>query len=139
MAAWILIAGSGMAETFPKIVRGYVWDSEGRTVESADVTVNIKDGGSTIATYTETTNSAGFYSLTVDPADWDEGNTIETIASFGGNQESNSTTATSAAIQYVNVTFTFEIPEFGSMTGLLVAGGLLGAVGVVALVYFRKR
>jgi hypothetical protein len=139
MAAWILVAGNGMAETFPKVVRGFVWDSEGRTVEAADVTINIKDGGSTIATYTETTTSIGFYSLTVASEDWDVGNTIELIASFGGNQDSNSTIATSAPIQYVNMTFTFEIPEFGSMAGFIVTGGLLGAVAVVALVYFRKR
>ncbi len=142
VAAVLLVAGNSAAEIYPKGVRGYVWDSEGRAVEAADVTVNIKDGATVVATLTDVTDAVGYYSVTADPADWEVGYTIEVIAEFNSNQESNSTVALSfedAPYQWVNVTFTFEIPEFGGMTGLLVAGGAIGAVAAVSLVYYRKR
>lgn len=139
LAAMAMAVGKSSAEVFPKEVRGFVWDSEGRAVEGADVVVTVKDGETERVSYSETTSSIGFYSLTVAPDKWDEGNTIEVVAEFNGKERPNSTVATLSPLQWVNVTFTFEIPEFGGMTGLLVTGGLLGAVAVVALVYFRKR
>jgi hypothetical protein len=126
--------------TYPKPVRGYVWDSEGTLISGADVTVNIKQGVVIRSTLTDTTDSVGLYAVSFLAADWDVGDTIEVIASFSSQQTPpNSTAATSALVQWINVTAPFEIPEFGSMAGFIVTGGLLGAVAVVALVYFRKR
>lgn len=138
-AALFLAAGNSLAADTVKNVRGFVWDSEGRAVEGAEVVVSIKDGETTRSSTSEPTDSIGFYSVSFAEECWDIGNTIEVIAEFDGKEEMNSTGATSNTLQWVNVTFEFEIPEFGSMTGLLVTGGLLGAVAVVALVYFRKR
>jgi hypothetical protein len=136
----LLVSGSGTAAINPKPVRGYVWDSAGTLVDGADVTVNIKQGVVIRSTLTDTTDSAGFYSVVFLSGQWDIGDTIEVIASFSGDQtDPNSTAATSALVQWVNVTFDYVIPEFGSTTGLLVTGALLGAIGVVALVYFKKR
>ncbi|MBU1158521.1 MAG: hypothetical protein KKE24_04200 [Candidatus Thermoplasmatota archaeon] len=54
-------------------------------------------------------------------------------------QPPNSTIATSAPYQWVNVSFTFEIPEFGSYFGLLLAGGAIGAVGIAVVAMKRRR
>lgn len=121
----------------PKQVRGYVWDSAGRDVEGADVTVNIRDPDIR-ATLSDTTDATGYYSVTFGPSDWDIGDTIEVIATYLSNQETNSTSANSNPFQWVNVTYTFEIPEFGSIVGFLVAGSLLGIVATVFLVRKRK-
>ena len=125
---------------FPKPVRGYVWDSADTLIIGADVTVNIKQGEVIRSTLTDTTDSAGLYAVAFESDQWDVGDTIEVIASYSGSESPpNSTAATSALVQWVNVTADYEIPEFGSTTGLLVTGALLGAIGVVALVYFKKR
>jgi len=132
-------AGDGL-----KIVRGYVWDKVGRAVEDADVTVNIRlaSDDTVRSTMTETTDSVGWYSVTFGMSDWDIGDRIETIATYNSVQEDNSTTATSSniwPIQYLNVTFAFEIPQFGSTLGLVIAGGAVGMVAVVSLVVLRRR
>jgi len=132
-------AGDGL-----KIVRGYVWDKVGRTVEGADVTVNIRwaSDDTVRSTLTEATNSDGQYSLTFGMSDWDIGDRIQTIATYNSAQEDNSTIATSSnvwPIQYLNVTFAFEIPQFGSTLGLVIAGGAIGAVAVVSLVVLRRH
>jgi hypothetical protein len=132
-------AGDGL-----KIVRGYVWDKVGRTVEGADVTVNIRwASDDTIrSTLTEATNSDGFYSVSFGMSDWDIGDRIQTIATYNSIQDDNSTIATNSniwPIQFLNVTFAFEIPQFGSTLGLVIAGGAVGAVAVVSLVVLRRQ
>ena len=136
----LLVSGSGTAATNPKSVRGYVWDSVGNLVNGADVTVNIMQGAVIRSTLTDVTDSAGFYSVLFPADQWDVGDTIEVFASFSGDTTlPNSTAATSANVQWVNVTADFLIPDFGSATGLLISGTLLGAIAVGTLVYFRKR
>ena len=129
------------AGDFPKLVLGYVWDAAGTPLEDADVTVNIREPDTSIrATMTDQTDSGGQYTVTFAPEDWELGDTIETIAVYLGNQESNtSDPITSEGLQWVNVSYAFEIPEFGSSAGLMIAGALIGAVAVVTLVYYRKR
>jgi len=126
------------AALFPTIVRGFVWDSAGTPVEGADVSVSTIQGVTTRGTYTDTTDANGFYSVTFPGAEWDVGDTIKTTATFSGNQEDNETIAADAVVQWVNVTYTFEIPEFGSSLGLIAAGGMVGLVAVVVLVWRRK-
>ncbi len=126
------------AAAFPLIVRGWVWDVEGTPVDGADVSISTIQGVTTRATWTDVTDSDGFYSVSFAGAEWDVGNTIRTVATYDGNQDDNETTATAAPIQFVNVTFTFAIPEFGSSLGLIAAGGAIGLVAVVALVWRRK-
>jgi len=136
--ALIVVSSNASAASGPKVVRGYVWDSVGRTVEDADVTVNIRyaAGDAVRSTLSDTTDSSGFYSVTFGPSDWDIGDRIEVIATYNAAQESNSTTAIDSPLQYVNVTYSFEIPEFGSMVGFLASAGIIGIVGWVAI---RKK
>jgi len=131
LASYNVIAASG-----PKQVRGYIWDIEGRNITGADITINIRwESDDTIrSTLTDTSSDPlGYYAVTFAPANWDIGDRIEVISTYLSNQESNSTTATSMPYQWVNVTYPFVIPVFGSTLGFLVAGGLLGAVAVVML------
>lgn len=69
-------------------------------------------------------------------SDWSIGNTIEVIATYNSNQEINSTIADDSGSQTVNVTFTFEIPQFGDMMGLYI---VMIIVGVIAVASLRKK
>lgn len=141
VAVTAMTSFSSSAGDFPKLVTGYVWDSAGTPLEGADVTINIKKPDESIrATETNQTDSNGQYVVTFSPEDWEVDDTVETISTYLGHQESNSTgPLTDDPIQWINVSYTFEIPEFGNTTGLMITGALLGAIAVIALVYFRKR
>ena len=141
LAAVLVAIPTSNAGLFPKLVQGYVWDAAGTPLVDADVTVNIRRPDTSIrATYTDSTDSGGVYSVSFGPGEWELGDTIETISTYLGNQESNTTDPiTEEGPQWVNVSYAFEIPEFGSTVGLMIAGALIGAVAVVTLVYHRKR
>ncbi len=142
MVGMVLMAHTSSAGVWPLNVRGYVWDNKGNPVPNIPVTVNIlyQSNGSVRSTWTTTTTSIGFYSKSVDSSGWDTGDTIQVIATHNSNQQSNSTTATAAAIQYVNVTFPYEIPEFGpGWAGLVAAGGAVAAVGVALTIFLRRK
>jgi hypothetical protein len=142
MVGMVLLAHTSSASIYPVVVRGYVWDNKGNTVPDTPITINIlyQSNGSVRSTWTTTTSSIGFYSKSIDPSGWDIGDTIQVIATHGADQRSNSTVATDAAIQYVNVTFPYEIPEFGpGLIGLLAAGGAVAAVGVALTIYLKRK
>ena len=124
------------AADHPKTVRGYIWDNVGNELEGASVTINIKDGETVVSTDSDTADSDGFYSVVFFSPEWDIGNTIEVIANYLSTEEINSTTADDSVVQYVNVSYSFEIPEFGSMAGFLASAGVIGIVGWAAI---RKK
>ena len=137
----VTVPSSSTGDTFPKVIYGFIRDSEGTPLVGADVTVNIKRPDTSIrATLTDTSDSSAGYMVSFEPEDWDLGDNAEVIANYQGHQDDNSTLPfTDEEPQWLNLTYIIVIPEFGSATGLLVTGALLGAVGVVALVYFKKR
>lgn len=138
----LLMSQSTSAYLWPKNVRGYVWDNAGRPVPDTPITINIlwESNNSVRATYTATTDSIGFYSKSVIASDWDPGDKIQVIATHAGDQRTNTTDATVDALQYVNVTFPYEIPEFGqSWAGIVVAGGAIAAVGVALLIFWKRK
>lgn len=141
LVASVLMSGMALGGSSEKVVRGYVRDTDGRPMESVSVTVNIRlaSDDSIRTTLTELTDETGFYSLTFGPFDWDLGDRIEVIATHGSNQESESVVANSDVIQYVDITFPYAIPEFGSVVGFVIAGGLIAAVAMVFLVSKRKK
>lgn len=141
LVAMFLLSQSVEAAIGVKNVRGYVRDIDGNFIEDIPVTINIRRASDNTvrATLTDTTDEIGFFSQTFAPADWDIGDTIEVIATHGGNQESNTTLAIDFPTQYCNVTFPYAIPEFGSMIGFAVAGGLIAAVAAVFLVVKKKK
>lgn len=141
LVAMFLVSYGADAATGPKQVRGYVRDVDGKFIEDIPITFNVRwaSDDTVRSTLTDTSDETGYYSVTFGPSDWDIGDRIQVIATHGGNQESNSTTANSVAFQWCNVTFPYAIPEFGSMVGFVIAGGLVAAVAAVFLVSKRKR
>jgi hypothetical protein len=137
-----LMASDGaLAAIGPKQVKGYIWDNVGNPVEGAQVTVNIlaQSDSSIRATLSEDSNAIGYYSMSFAMGEWDEGDMIEVLATYDSIQEPNSTVATDYPSQWVNVSFKFEIPEFGSYLGLLIAGGAIGIVGIAVVSMKRRR
>lgn len=123
----------------PLSVRGYIYDSVGRTVEGAEVTVAMYNGMSMVSSHTDTSDDEGYYSTLFLVTEWEIGYTIVVIAVYEGNPESAPlTTAPDSTFIDIDVQFSFEIPEFGAEWGILVAGLAVGTVGVVALVWRRK-
>ena len=137
----LMVPDATQAGTGPKIVRGYIWDSASNLIEGAEVTVSIlaQSDLSVRATYSETTGADGEYYLSFDPDDWFIGDTIQTVATYNAVQETESTAATVDGVQWVNIQFEFEIPEFGSYLGLLIAGGAIGIVGIAVVSTKRRR
>ncbi|HXK37151.1 MAG TPA: carboxypeptidase-like regulatory domain-containing protein [Candidatus Paceibacterota bacterium] len=128
----------------PKLVWGWVKDSADRVLVGADIVVNIWDPTNTTnrASRSDTTDGAGFYSVNFLAADWQIGDWIEVLCDYNGAQDDNGTVAGDTAapfIQYINITYPYEIPEFGSALGLIVSGAAVGAVAVVMMVYFRRK
>ena len=119
-------------------VVGTVRDSAGTPAPDVSVTVNMKDGETVISTKSESTDGNGEYSVLFLAAEWEIGYTIQVIATFHAQQESNSTTAIDAMIHVVDVKFNFEIPDFGTEVGLIVAGGAIGLVAVAVIIRKRK-
>lgn len=116
-------AGAG-----PKWVNGYVMDSAGRTLAGAQVSVTIN--GKTVV---DTSDGTGYYNCIFDDGDWVAGDTIRAVAIYNSQEAVNQTTCSALLNQRVNVEYTYEIPQFGSSLGLLLAGGFVAAVSVVLL------
>jgi hypothetical protein len=138
LAFALLSTSNASAASHATAVVGTVRDSAGTPAPDVSVTVNMKNGETVISTHSESTDELGEYSVLFLSAEWEVGYTIEVIATFHGNQESNSTTATDSMTHTVDVTFTFEIPDFGSEVGLIAAGGAIGLVAAVVILRKRK-
>ena len=138
LALALLSTTNATAASHPTTVAGTVRDSAGTPAPDVSVTVNMKDGETVMSTKSETTDNDGGYSVIFLEAEWEIGYTIQVIATFHGKQESNSTTATDIMYHTVDVKFNFEIPDFGTEVGLVVAGGAIGLVAVAVILRKRK-
>jgi hypothetical protein len=142
IVAVVFLAQSTSAALWPKNVRGTVWDNTGTPIANLPITINIlKQSDLSIrATYTATTNLDGFYSKSVLAADWDIGDTIQILVTLRGDQGSNSSVANANPVQYVNVTFPYEIPDFGpGLMGIFASGAAIMGVGVALLAFWRRK
>lgn len=129
--------------SFPLLVRGYVRDNAGNHLEGAYVTVNLRDGNDVNKikyTQSDQTDEEGFYGkVAFDPQEtpWENGDKVQVIASWHGNLAESWGEANydpNHPILWINVTYMFEIDEYGSgAIGLVVAGGFVAAVSVVLL------
>ena len=121
-------------------VYGYVYDTEGLPVNGATVLIVIVESGH--SRY-GTTDSDGLYSSATDfnATDYALGNTIRVTASYDSNLAQNETAVTagivSVGVAQVDVHFTYEIPEFGSLLGTVVA--MVGIALVSAVALSRRR
>lgn len=137
LTAIALVPEHAAAQGFPKDVIGTVRDLAGTPVQGALVIVKMFDGVTEKSSHSDTTNTLGRYTTTFGGTEWSVGWTIEVSATYNSQTETNTSTCDDAPIQTVDVTFTFEIPEFGTMIGVVVAGLALGVVATTVL--FRKR
>jgi hypothetical protein len=127
---------ASIAATGPLIVDGYVYSSTGVPVSGADVVVSIFDG--TTHRWTEppnTTDISGFYTVTVDPGQWDLGNTIVVGATKGTDVGENQTIA-DFEFQTIDVHFGTVIPELG---GPAVTVLTVSAIGIMVVFCARRR
>jgi len=121
---------------FTKKITGIVRDFAGNPLSGANVVVTMMDGETVVSMKSDQTDSNGTYEVSFPWLEWDVGYSIEVTAIFNGAEESNSTVADATVGQEVNVTYPYEIPQFGSLLGLLLAAALVGVTGVVLL---RRR
>lgn len=125
-------------------VRGYVYDSAGHKIANADVTVTMYNDTtklSVVKTGTSSSSPLGYFSVDFAVGEWATGETITVVAQYQGGSQGVNGTATadgSNMYQQEDVHLTYEIPQFGNTTGLLVTAGLVGIVAAVALVWIRK-
>jgi hypothetical protein len=141
VVAMMLSASYASAGPGPKAVRGYVKDNVGNELEGAHVLVEILIDSTTTVRTSDTydSDSNGFYSVLFGAFDWEVGDTIKVTSTYNSNVEVNSTTANDKAIQYVNITYPYEIPQFGGWIGLAITGGLVAAVALVIMGMPRKQ
>lgn len=144
MAFFMAQSPNVSAATDPKYVLGYVKDSADRVLVGASITVNIRDDatdGTILSSRSDTTDGIGYYSVGFAAGDWNVGDFIEVISDFSGNQIKVYSAATLLTLPFnhwANITYPYEIPEFGSTVGLIIGGVAIGVVGAIFLVV-RKR
>lgn len=132
-------SGNVSAGIGPKVVSGYIYDSEGNPVNGANVVVNIIHNSVVTATKSYTTGSSGYYMVSFAPAEWQVGDTLEVLATKGSDQGDNSKVITGEGGESIDVHFETAIPQFGSLVGVLLAAGLMGGVAIVFLRSGRNR
>jgi len=137
----VLPCASAAPGTFPKWVRGTIWDAAHRPVSGAQVTVQSINGTTVLDTQTDTTSAEGYYLVQFQAGKWDTrtGNHFNITATCPSGQGYNTTTVDAENTQWLNVTYVFEIAEFGNTVGLLATAGILGGVAAVAVVCVRRR
>ena len=121
------------------IVSGYVYDEGGVPLDGAHVVVTDT---TTPFSGSYDTGGDGFYYVTVPGlGGWEVGDVIVVVATFGGDEATNTSTAT-AQMEFdgmdLDAHFGTAIPQLGSSVGMAIAAGLVGLVAVVA-VGVRRR
>lgn len=139
----VALPRSAQAGDSSLLVWGYVTDSVGTPVEGAWVTMTDLNTGKI---RTATTDGTGGYSNAGDEfglSDWFVGDTMRVVATFN-SQDSTPTNVvltsenTGTGLIQIDTEFPYEIPEFGSFLGVMVALLAAGAVGAVFLSTRRK-
>jgi len=137
--AVLMVPATTEAATHTKDVRGYAYDHAYRPIPGASISVTVLNPGNPV-TKSEPTDGTGWYNIQFLASEWDEGVTIQVIATYNSVQsDENTTVATNGFVQWLNATaFEFEIPQFGSYFGLLVTAGIIGVVAVT-VIFWRRR
>lgn len=138
MVAMLLSSSYASAEGI-KIINGYVKDSAGRILAGANVFLEVWTPSHTLRfsdSYTADENA--YYSFTLSSFDNEflDGDTFEVTATYNSNQQNVSQVDDLGPLQWINITYPYEIPQFGSLLGFGIAAG---AVGLVAMVFLVKR
>jgi hypothetical protein len=141
VAAVVMLLASGFVSAAgPKVIRGYTKDSVGRVLEGTSVVLEVWTPAPSVLRFTDSmlSDENGFYSFTLSSfdGDWDDGDTFTIIATYGGNQITRSLLDNGTALQWMNMTYPYEIPQFGSLLGFGIAAG---GIGLIAMVFVVKR
>jgi hypothetical protein len=140
VVAVAMILSSGYASAAGvKVIRGYTKDNAGRPLQGTSVVLQVRTPADALRFTDSTTSDVnGFYSFTLSSIDgnWNDGDTFKIIATYSGNQKIVSEVDNGTPLQWLNVTYPFEIPQFGSLVGFGIAAG---AVGLIAMVFVVKR
>jgi type 1 fimbria pilin len=136
LTSLFLFSSPAAAADLSLTVHGYVTDSNGDPVVGADVLVEVLSG--TYPTRATTTDGAGHYQIVTDftLSEWNVGDTVRTTVTYGGEPESNTAVADDDGVVQIDVQLTLAIPEFGSLTGVLVT---MGIIGIIATVSMRRK
>lgn len=114
--------GESSAAGMMKIIRGQVYDSLGQPVVGANVTVTITYISGTRGTHWNITGSSGYYIVTFpDSENVMAGDTINVTARYESLQRTEMSIVDDQFLQTIDVSFLEVIPEFGGMTGIVVA------------------
>jgi hypothetical protein len=123
---------------YPLIVDGTVTDEKGRPMEGVPVVVTADNGGTPVS-HTNYTDANGLYSVTFGQGEWDVGYSIQSVATWGGEQVSDDLVASGDPVETIDLMFPFEIPQFGTLLGFLAVAAVVGAVAVFLLPRRSKR
>jgi hypothetical protein len=141
LAVIALLAGFALVSTTnaiaegpgPITVLGYVYDNMGDPLEGASVVVTNED---TLATDSTTTDEFGFYQIDFDAAQMNIDDTVRVDTTYSGAPATNNTVLTSdmfvSGYAQVDVHYLTEIPEFGSLFGVLLVSIMIGAVALLS-------
>jgi hypothetical protein len=129
------------ASIFPVNVRGFVEDSAHNRLNGANVKVEIVRTSDSYVRATQyyDTLTNGFYTVSFDGSVWDPNDMIRVTATYGGDSNQNSTLATVDPVQYVNVTLSTVIPEFGDILGSPISVVSIGLIAVIVVVCRRRE
>jgi len=139
MAAISLNDAHTLAATGPLAVWGYVYDFSGQPLQGANVIVTVERTG---ATSSGVTGSDGKYQALPDfsTSEYDILDTILVVANYNSNtQDNTSTVVEDIGVLQVDVNYTYEVPEFGTLLGFLVAAVLVGMIAVYSVSKRRGR
>lgn len=131
LASLSLVPASVAAGPANLVVYGFVTDINGDPVEGADVLVENLDR--VVSPLTDTTDSLGRYDVSFEMASWVIGDEMRTTATYGAAEDSNTGITDEFSTLQIDVQFTTEIPEFGSLAGVLVTMAIIGVVATVSL------
>lgn len=135
MVLSVVVPGESAADApNPIAVYGTVYDNAGNKVEGIPVAVNMKDGDTVVTTKTDTSDGDGVYSVLFMPSEWEIGYTIQVIGTGPSGEAVNSTVAPATGPVYIDLHFSYAIPEFGFDAGVLLAGGAVGLIAVAVMV-----
>ncbi len=121
-------------------VKGYIYDESFDVVGDADVTVTTKDGETVMASYYTTSGVEGYYQVTFGLGEYDFGCTVEVTATDGVLTNTNSTVAVEDALwNFVNVTLSTEIPEFGGVNSISMIFAVSGIIAIFIVMGRKKQ
>ena len=135
----LLLSSSAVSAAGVKIIRGYAKDSAGRILDGANIVLKVWTPSHTLRfTDSFVADETGFYSFTLASMDneFQDGDTFEVISNYNGAQHNASKVDDLNPLQWINITYPYEIPQFGSLLGFGIAAG---AIGLVAMVFVVKR